>query len=255
MVAFIEWLGAGEIPLAVILLLALSSAVTSFVTAAFGIGGGILLLAIMAHYIPIEVLIPVHGMVQLGSNGYRTYKTRIYLDKNTVTSFGLGAVVGAIVVSFVLIQLPLQWIQLTVGLFILYLLWGFKPSPHQISAKGMFSVGTITTMLSTFVGATGPLLAAFMHQNQMGKMVHTATFASCMSVQNLLKLAVFWIAGVYFFAWLPLTAVMIVTGFIGTKVGLMTLEGFSTQLFKLLYTTVVTLLAFHLLIKAAFQIF
>ncbi|MCW8109133.1 sulfite exporter TauE/SafE family protein [Alteromonas ponticola] len=254
MVALIEWLGAGQISVAVLLLLIISSAVTSFVTAAFGIGGGIMLIAIMAHYIPIEVLIPVHALVQLGSNGYRAYKTHANLDRPTFNAFGFGAIVGAIAVSFVLIQLPLQWIQLSVGLFILYLLWGFKPKSRQISAKGMFAVGTITTMLSAFVGATGPLLAAFLHQNKMGKMSHTATFASCMSLQNVLKLIVFLAAGVYFIDWLPLAGGMIISGFIGTKVGLSALQKFSTQLFTVLYTTVVTLLALHLLLKAVIQL-
>ncbi len=255
MVALIEWLGADQISLVTIILLVIASGITSFVTAAFGIGGGILLLAVMAHYVPIEILIPVHGLVQLGSNGYRAYKKAPHLDKNIFNSFGMGAILGAIAVSFLLIQLPLQWIQLSVGLFILYLLWGFKPRPHQISASGMFAVGTVTTMLSAFVGATGPLLAAFLHQNKMAKMAHTATFASCMSLQNILKISVFLVAGINFVAWLPLACVMIVSGFIGTRIGLTTLEKFSTQLFKALYTTVVTLLALHLLFKAIFQLF
>ena len=44
---------------------------TSAMTAAAGIGGGVVLLAIMATVYPPAVLIPVHGMVQLGSNGGR----------------------------------------------------------------------------------------------------------------------------------------------------------------------------------------
>ncbi|NMH60873.1 sulfite exporter TauE/SafE family protein [Alteromonas sp. MYP5] len=254
MVVLIDWLGAGQVSAVVLFILILASAITSFVTAAFGIGGGVLLLAIMAHYVPIEVLIPVHGLVQLGSNGYRACKTHLHLDKTTFNSFGFGAVLGAVAVSFILIQLPLQWIQLSVGLFILYLLWGFKPRPHQVSATGMFAVGVVTTMLSTFVGATGPLLAAFLHQNKMGKMAHTATFASCMSLQNTLKLVVFLVAGIYFVDWLPLAVLMIISGFIGTSVGLNALEKFSTELFTVLYSTIVTLLALHLLVKAVVEL-
>lgn len=36
---------------------------TSFVTAAFGIGGGALLIAILASVLPPAVLIPIHGVV------------------------------------------------------------------------------------------------------------------------------------------------------------------------------------------------
>ncbi|MEM8689778.1 MAG: sulfite exporter TauE/SafE family protein, partial [Pseudomonadota bacterium] len=44
------------------------SAVTSFVTASLGLGGGVILLAVMALIVPGPAIIPVHGAVQIGSN-------------------------------------------------------------------------------------------------------------------------------------------------------------------------------------------
>ena len=52
-------------------LLTLASLVTSFMTAAFGIGGGVVLIVVMALLVPPAALIPVHGIIQLGSNGGR----------------------------------------------------------------------------------------------------------------------------------------------------------------------------------------
>ena len=40
----------------------------SFITAAFGIGGGVVVLAVLATLLPPAALIPVHGVVQFGSN-------------------------------------------------------------------------------------------------------------------------------------------------------------------------------------------
>jgi len=40
-----------------------ASFATSFLTAAFGIGGGAVLLAILASLMPSAALIPVHGVV------------------------------------------------------------------------------------------------------------------------------------------------------------------------------------------------
>ena len=48
-------------------LLVIASLATSFLTAAFGIGGGFTLIALMA-LLPPAALIPIHGIVQLGSN-------------------------------------------------------------------------------------------------------------------------------------------------------------------------------------------
>ena len=52
-------------------LLVAASLVTSFITAAFGIGGGVVLLVFLALVLPPAALIPVHGIVQLGSNAGR----------------------------------------------------------------------------------------------------------------------------------------------------------------------------------------
>ena len=117
------------------LLLIFSAGATSFITAAAGIGGGVMLLAILATTLPPIALIPVHGLVQLGSNGNRAWMTRAHIDWSMVKFFGIGALFGAISASFVVIQLPLYLIQLCVALFILFLVWGPKPKKQQMRDK------------------------------------------------------------------------------------------------------------------------
>lgn len=46
----------------------LASFFTSAITAAMGIGGGVVLMAIMAVFLPVSALVPVHGIVQMASN-------------------------------------------------------------------------------------------------------------------------------------------------------------------------------------------
>ena len=57
-------------PISTIILIILAG-FTSMVSAAFGAGGGLMLLVIMASMMPMSVVIPVHGLVQLGSNANR----------------------------------------------------------------------------------------------------------------------------------------------------------------------------------------
>ena len=45
-----------------------TSFITSFMTAAIGVGGGIGLLAVMPQFLPISAVIPLHGLIQLVSN-------------------------------------------------------------------------------------------------------------------------------------------------------------------------------------------
>lgn len=230
-----------------LLWLVLTSGVTSMLTAAVGIGGGVLLLAIMAQMVPVAALIPVHGLVQLGSNGSRAVMTRTHIDWSLVKFFTFGALFGACVASFVVVQLPLHWIQLSVAVFILYLVWGPKPKQQKMGEKGVGFAGGLTTLVSMFVGATGPLVASFVHRQSYDKLATTATFATCMSLQHLLKLFVFSVAGFAFWEWLPVVLMMVLSGTVGTWLGLKMLNRIPTQHFKFIFRVVITLLALRLL--------
>jgi uncharacterized membrane protein YfcA len=233
-----------------VLLLTFTATGTSFITASMGIGGGVLLLAILATTLPPAALIPVHGLVQLGSNANRAVMTRKHIDWCMVKSFTAGAVVGAFAASFVVIQLPLHLIQLCVALFILFLVWGPKPKRHQVSEKGQVVYGAATTFLSMFVGATGPLVAGVVHRHNYDKHSITATFATCMSFQHLLKMVAFSLVGFAFWQWLPLIVLMILGGMLGTWLGLKMLNKIPAGQFKVIFKTIITLLAIRLLWQA-----
>jgi uncharacterized membrane protein YfcA len=224
---------------------------TSLLTGAMGIGGGVLLLAIMAGIVPAAALIPVHGLVQLGSNGNRAWMTRRHIDRGLLGRFALGALGGALLASLIVVQLPLQWIQFSVAAFILYLVWGPKPGRHSLGAGGQLLAGGFTTLVSMFVGATGPLVAGFLHRHGMDKLATTATFAACMSAQHLLKMAVFSAVGFAFWDWLPLVAAMILAGMAGTWLGLKLLDRMPAAQFKRIFAWVVTLMALRLLWQAS----
>ncbi|BBB28201.1 sulfite exporter TauE/SafE family protein [Neptunomonas japonica] len=239
------WLPDGLNHLDLMILVSMS-ALTSMMTAAVGIGGGVLLLAIMAQMIPVQALIPVHGLVQLGSNGNRAYMTRQHIDWQMSRLFILGAVLGAAISVWIVVQLPLDMIRLCVAFFILFLVWGPKPKALLLSNSKLVLAGAVTTIISAFVGATGPLVAAFVHRQNMGKLPTVATFAACMSFQHLLKAVVFMSVGFVFQEWLLVVLLMIASGALGTWVGLHLLKSLSADVFKQLFRWVVTVLALRL---------
>jgi uncharacterized protein len=245
-----EWLLANSLDPGTALLLIITTGFTSFMTAALGIGGGVMLLAVMATVMPVSALIPVHGLVQLGSNGNRALMTRRHIDWHMLKFFSIGAVMGAAVASVVVIQLPLMIIQLAIAGFILFLVWGPKPRNRDMSNTGRMAAGAFTTFVSMFVGATGPLVAGFVHRNAYDKLKLTSTFAACMTFQHSLKALVFSAVGFAFWQWLPLTLVMIASGAGGTWIGLKVLNRIPTEKFRLAFKVVVTLLAIRLLWQA-----
>ncbi len=70
-------------------LLGLSFA-TSFITAAFGIGGGAVMLAALATLLPAAAIIPVHGLVQLGSNAGRAAILTKFIRFGRLGAFSAG---------------------------------------------------------------------------------------------------------------------------------------------------------------------
>lgn len=227
---------------------------TSLITATLGIGGGALLIAAMAQLIPVAALIPVHGLVQFGSNANRALMTWRHIDRVWVWRFTLGALVGALLASLIVVQLPLVLIQLSVGLFILWMIWGPKPKAAQMSARRTVISGGITTLISMFVGATGPLVGGLLYRRDGDKMTKVATMGAALSVQHALKGFVFAFVGFSFTEWLPFIIAMIAAGSIGTYIGLHFLKKVSSERFNQLFRITITLLALRLIYQALLEL-
>ncbi|KAA3651021.1 MAG: sulfite exporter TauE/SafE family protein [Proteobacteria bacterium] len=240
----------GDLPAAVVVLLLLSACVTSTLTASLGAGGGIMLLAIMAQVLPPAVIIPVHGVVQLGSNGGRALMSWRHIDWRTLGAFLPGAVIGALLGSLVLVNLPPQTMYLSIAGFILYLCWG-PPLPKLVLGRpGIALAGGATTFVSLFVGATGALVGAFIKQIHADRFTTVATFSAAMSFQHATKAVVFQEAGFDLTAMLPLIIAMIASGAIGTWIGLHLLKRMQDAHFARLFNLVLTALALRLIWQA-----
>ena len=91
-----------------LIILIISAFITSAISAVLGMGGGIILLGIMAIIIPEGyMVIALHGMIQLFSNSTRTYIFRQHIKKNVIKDFSIGALIGAGIsglIIFLLIQ-------------------------------------------------------------------------------------------------------------------------------------------------------
>lgn len=240
-------------PFTTLLLICLAG-FTSFLTASLGAGGGLLLLVVMASIMPMSAVIPVHGLVQLGSNGNRMLMTFRYIDVQMLAFFAIGAIIGAIGATFLVVELPLELMKIAVGLFVIFLLWGATPTIRETSNAWRIIVGLSTTFISMFVGASGPLVGSLMQVNGYEKMRFIATFSSCMTFQHFLKAIVFGAIGFSFWQWLPLIIAMIISGAIGTWLGLKQLKKISNEKFKLIFRIILSLLCVQLIVQAIITI-
>ena len=228
--------------------LIVASFFTSALTAAFGLGGGLAMMAMMGLFVPVAALIPVHGAVQLGSNSGRAWHQRAHIRRDLFGPFLAGSLIGAVAGALVVVQLPDAVLKLVLGCFIIAVTWARIPGFDRLGGAGIAIGSAVTATVTMFVGATGPLLSAFFAQIiPDDRKALVATHAAGMTVQHALKIVVFGLAGFAFARWLPLVAAMIASGYLGTVHGSAWLERVPEEAFRRWFRVGITLLALDMI--------
>lgn len=239
----IEWLPEGLTVLAFWTIL-VASFLGSFITAAFGIGGGALLLAIMASVMPAAALIPVHGVVQVGSNAGRMALLWRSIFWPALPWFTAGSLIGAGLGGMVVVTLPPQWVQIGIGVFVIYTV--LARAPRWFSRWPVIT-GLISSFLTMFFGATGLFVASFTKSHKLARHAHVATHAALMTVQHGLKVVVFGLLGFAFGAWAPVIVALVVVGLIGTFAGKLVLNRLSDHRFGMALNVLLVLISLRLI--------
>ena len=226
------------------------SFVGSFIAAALGLGGGLLVLATMTLFLPPTVLIPVHAVVQIGSNGFRAFLMRRQIFYSVIPAFLVGTLLGSWLGGLTIFALEVWLLQSILGVFVLYATWAPKfrssnPGPVKFFGCGVF--GGFATM---FVGGTGPLVAPFVNAACQERQQVVATHASLMTFQHLFKVILFGVLGFAFGPYIPLMVGLIGFGVCGTIIGRRVLDRLPERTFRIALQTILTLLAARLLYAA-----
>jgi len=232
------WLFAG---------LSLASFGGALMAVVMGVGGGVFLLAIMAMFFPPAILIPLQGIVTLGTGASLVLLMWRHLLWATLLPFGCGAIAGADVGAQIFVVLPAALLQGFIGGFILILAWLPRISTHGSEPKRFALLGCVSTFLGMFVGATGVLVAPFVASASPSRHNHTVTLTALMSMSYVIRIATFGLLGVSLTAYGPLIVVMIATAAIGNWIGGRTLNRLPEHLFRRGFQIVLTLLASRLL--------
>jgi uncharacterized membrane protein YfcA len=221
------------------------SAFTSISTAAAGIGGGIMMVAVMAVLMPAQAVIPVHGVVQIGSNGGRTAIMWRQVQWQVLLPFCAGSVVGAAIGGLTVVELDPAILNIGLACFILYSVWA-----PPLTAPGRFKVvatGAFSSFLTMFFGATGTFVSAMVKSMKLGRLEHVATHSACMVAQHVIKVIAFGLLGFNFAPYAGLVVAMIVSGFLGTVIGKRVLVRMNDQFFHRVLAVLLSLLALRLL--------
>ncbi|MDH3630184.1 MAG: sulfite exporter TauE/SafE family protein [Gammaproteobacteria bacterium] len=201
------------------ILLVLLAFGTSTLTAITGIGGGMMLIAIMPGFLPAAAIVPVHGIVQLFSNSSRAFFGLRFLQWEFVLAFISGSIIGGLIAAGITQEINLEYTPLIIAAYILFTVWGPKLE-FKKPVKGEFLlIGAVQTGLSMMVGATGPLGQAALLRRGLQRDALVVTAALMMTFTHLIKIMLFALLGFSFISYWQIIIGMSVAVVAGALLG------------------------------------
>ncbi len=243
------------------IILIIAALITSSISAVIGMGGGIILLGIMAILIPEGYMaIALHGIIQMVSNGTRTFVFRDHIKKNLISEYLIGALIGLGLSVFIVYglmhiydvrsanEIKFDYLKPIIGLYILWYLY-LKGPKKKRKNKLFMIVGFIGGLCSIFVGAVGPLIAPFFLRNDLNKENIIANKAACQIITHIGKIPIF----IYFFnvnyiEQYTILLPLIISVYVGTTIGKKLLQSITEKIFKMTFKICLTIIAIHLIL-------
>ena len=220
------------------------STLTSLLTAVAGLGGGMLLLALMAQLLAPAILIPLHGIAQFFSNANRGVIHRDKLDWTYLKPFVAGSVVGAFAFVPLVVFVDATIGAIAVGLFILLVTW--FPQWLNVSRLPPLLSGGLTSGLGVLFGATGPLAMSAHPKANWSKEQIVGNHGAAMAFQHGVKVIAYLVAGVQLTQYFWHIVVLFLGAWLGTFAGTHLLSKINDDRFKVMLKWVLTVLGLRL---------
>jgi len=226
--------------------LGLFSTITSLLTAVAGLGGGMLLLALMAQIFAPSILIPLHGVAQFFSNANRGVIHRNKLEWSYLKPFIAGSVLGAFLFVPLVVYVNPVVGAIAVGCFILMVTW--FPKWLNVSRLPPVLSGGITSGLGVLFGATGPLAMSAHPKANWSKEQIVGNHGAAMAFQHGVKVIAYLVAGIQLHKYLLHIGVLFFGAWFGTYIGTRLLKKFTDDRFKTMLKWVLTILGIRLIL-------
>ena len=224
--------------------------ITSMIAGVFGFGGGMLLIAILPAFIGPSLIIPLHGIAQLASNSSRTLFSLNDVKWMLLPPFLIGSILGSFIAVTFLSSIPVDYIPVAIGLYMLLNLWNKSFSNAISKYESYYLLGFLQTGLGLIVGATGPIVLSVLTKQLKSKDQIIATSSMCMTISHLAKIPVYFTLTSSLFSNLSLISYMVVGAIIGSFFGTkLRLAENNDRIIKII-KWLITLLAIRMMVAA-----
>lgn len=221
---------------------------TSTIAGVVGLGGGMILIAVLPSFLPVNALVPVHGLTQMSSNlsravfGWKDVKTEV------IPKFLIGSIVGVSFFAGILYFISLTYVPLFIGIYIILSLWSQKFNDKIKRFESYYLIGFIQSGFSIVVGATGPLATTLLVKDYNDKDIVVSTAAALMSITHMLKVFAFMIFGFIFWDYISILTAMIIGAIIGSWAGTKLRDKIDGKKFMMALKILLSLMAVKLIV-------
>jgi len=176
-------------------------------------------MAILPAFISPSLIIPLHGITQLASNSSRTLFSLNDVKWALLRPFLIGSIIGSLIVVSVLSYIPVDYIPVAIGLYMLLNLWSPRFSAAISKYESYYLLGFVQTGLGLVVGATGPIVLAVLTKQLKSKDQIIATSSMCMTISHFAKIPVYFTLTSSLFSNVTLISYMVIGAVVGSFVG------------------------------------
>ena len=236
-----------------LVVISLAALVTAVLSAVAGLGGGIVLLAVIAQFHAPVIAIPIHGGIQLASNGSRAAILRSHINWAAVARSSVLLVPASLLGVLVATNMPEDATRVVLGCFVLVVTWrpallkwrGQERPPDNV----LVGVGAVSGFLSSTVGASGPFTSPFFRLFTATHTAFVATAAASQILTHASKVGAFTSEGFAIADHLGVMALGAAGVSLGTVIGTQLLGRLDEAQLATILKVVLTILAFRLIFQ------
>jgi uncharacterized membrane protein YfcA len=239
-----------------LIILTLSAFLTSILAGTIGMGGGVIFVGILASFVDIAYVIPLHSALMVISNASRIVLFLKHINWRIVGFYSLGLLPASLAGIYVFRLLPKDLIKLMIGMFILAAIFvPLKPAKTGIGDKVFILVGMLAGFFGIFFGASGPITAPFYIRRGIIKENFIATKAACQILDHLVKIPLFGFIGINVLVYGDVIVCLSLAVILGTLIGKRLLKRLSDKAFVSIFKFVLIVVAVRIIVLQLFKFF
>ncbi|WP_019959838.1 TSUP family transporter [Woodsholea maritima] len=173
-----------------LIIILLTALATSFISAIFGMAGGLILMGVLLALLPLSSAMVIHGAIQSLANGSRALFLHRHIQWSFIARYLMGSLTAGAILLLITFKLDKALTFIILGLVPLWI-WLPKSWFHLNAAHPLQATicGAIVTGLNVIAGVSGPLLDVFFQHTALDRRAIVATKATSQIAAHGVKIA------------------------------------------------------------------